>query len=230
MIIPTIRGVMVFVSLIMIMDKLRVMDNLIPLSTQATSIGNKSIMLYVFHTAFTDGSPQLGLGSAINVLTIILILIALWPSVRGILRRLVMADLTADHLVHPVRPRRRLGTSQVLIGVFLAATCVIMLAPFLWTTLSVIKPTNVAFANPPVWSFTPSAQAFVDLWQTSDFYKYLLNTIVVAVISTIVALIIGLPAAYALSRFPSYVGDHSRAGADLPGTAAILRWCCRCVS
>ncbi|NNG19656.1 sugar ABC transporter permease [Naumannella sp. ID2617S] len=85
-IIPTIRGVMVFVSLIMIMDKLRVMDNLIPLSPQATSIGNESIMLYVFHIAFTDGSPQLGLGSAINVLTIILILIALWPSVRGILK------------------------------------------------------------------------------------------------------------------------------------------------
>ncbi|NNG19655.1 carbohydrate ABC transporter permease [Naumannella sp. ID2617S] len=116
-----------------------------------------------------------------------------------------MADLTADHLVHPDRPKRRLSTSQVLIGVFLAATCVIMLAPFLWTMLSVIKPTYVAFANPPVWSFTPSLQAFVDLWQTTDFYKYLLNTIVVAVISTIVALIIGLPAAYALSRFPSYV-------------------------
>ena len=38
-----------------------------------------------------------------------------------------------------------------------------------------------------------------------DFYQYLINTLVVAVISTIVALVIGMPAAYALSRFPSCV-------------------------
>ncbi|OYO01980.1 hypothetical protein CGZ97_16390 [Enemella evansiae] len=85
-ILPTIRGVMVFVSLVLVMDILRVMDNLIPLSPQATSIGNESIMLYVFHIAFTEGNPQLGLGSAINVLTIILILLALWPFIRGILK------------------------------------------------------------------------------------------------------------------------------------------------
>jgi multiple sugar transport system permease protein len=51
----------------------------------------------------------------------------------------------------------------------------------------------------------PTMTAFVDLWQTTDFYKYLINTVVVAVISTIAALVIGLPAAYALSRFPGWV-------------------------
>ncbi|OYO16739.1 hypothetical protein CGZ94_03660 [Enemella evansiae] len=120
-----------------------------------------------------------------------------------------MAELaSADRLIHATRtarPRGRTRPTTVLIGLFLLATCVIMLAPFLWTTISVIKPTDVAFANPPVWTFAPTGQAFVDLWQTTDFYKYLINTIVVAVISTVVALVIGLPAAYALSRFPSYV-------------------------
>ncbi|HEX6340984.1 carbohydrate ABC transporter permease [Umezawaea sp.] len=47
--------------------------------------------------------------------------------------------------------------------------------------------------------------AFVDLWQTTLFADYLVNTLVVAVLSTVVALVIGLPAAYALSRFPSWV-------------------------
>ena len=120
-----------------------------------------------------------------------------------------MAELaSADRLIHATRTARPGGRTRpttVLIGLFLLATCVIMLAPFLWTTISVIKPTDVAFANPPVWTFAPTGQAFVDLWQTTDFYKYLINTIVVAVISTVVALVIGLPAAYALSRFPSYV-------------------------
>lgn len=85
-IIPTIRGVIGFVTLITIMDVLRMFDNLIPLSPQAQSIGNESIMLYVYSVAFADGAERLGLGSAINVLTIVLILIMLIPFIRGIFK------------------------------------------------------------------------------------------------------------------------------------------------
>ncbi|WP_168223353.1 carbohydrate ABC transporter permease [Plantibacter sp. M259] len=85
-IIPTIRGVLGFVTLITIMDVLRMFDNLIPLSPQAQSIGNESIMLYVYSVAFADGAQRLGLGSAINVFTILLILIMLIPFIRGIFK------------------------------------------------------------------------------------------------------------------------------------------------
>ncbi|MDR6687724.1 ABC-type glycerol-3-phosphate transport system permease component [Arthrobacter sp. 1088] len=88
----------------------------------------------------------------------------------------------------------------------LIITAVVMLTPFIWTALSVTKPTDVAFANPPVLTgYTPTLEAFKNLWETTYFAQYLVNTVVVAVISTIVALVIGLPAAYALSRFPGYV-------------------------
>lgn len=85
-IIPTLRGVLGFVTLISIMDVLRMFDNLIPLSPQAETIGNESIMLYVYSVAFADGAQQLGLGSAINVLTIILILFMLIPFIRDIFK------------------------------------------------------------------------------------------------------------------------------------------------
>ena len=101
--------------------------------------------------------------------------------------------------------RRKSHTFWVLTGLFLAATCFIMLSPFIWTIMSVTKPTNVAFVDPPVFLYQPTLTAFVDLWQTTEFYRYLGNTIVVAVISTIVALAIGLPAAYALSRVPGWI-------------------------
>ncbi|WP_255687459.1 carbohydrate ABC transporter permease [Pseudonocardia sp. TRM90224] len=71
--------------------------------------------------------------------------------------------------------------------------------------MSVTKPTDVAFLNPPVFFYEPSLQAFVDLWETTQFYQYLINTLVVAVISTVVALVIGLPAAYALARMPGWI-------------------------
>jgi multiple sugar transport system permease protein len=108
----------------------------------------------------------------------------------------------AEPAPRPVRKRR---TFWVLAGLLLLATCVLSLAPFIWTAMSVTKPTNVAFSNPPVFAYTPTLQAFVDLWQTTYFYQYLVNTLIVSVITTILGLLIGLPAAYALSRMPGYV-------------------------
>jgi multiple sugar transport system permease protein len=100
-------------------------------------------------------------------------------------------------------PRKR---PPVITGLLLGLLCLVMLSPFIWMALSVTKPTKVAFSNPPVlWNYSPTVQAFVDLWETTYFADYLVNTLAVAVISTVIALIIGIPAAYALSRFPSYV-------------------------
>jgi multiple sugar transport system permease protein/N,N'-diacetylchitobiose transport system permease protein len=85
-IIPSLRGVLGFVALISIMDVLRTFDSLIPLSPQAVQIGNESIMLYIYNVAFRDGGQQLGLGSAINVLMILLIIVMLFPFIRDVAR------------------------------------------------------------------------------------------------------------------------------------------------
>ncbi len=107
----------------------------------------------------------------------------------------------AEDVTRKRRSPRRRGRTGVPTAVLLTVVCVLMVFPFLWATLSSIKPTDVAFANPPVFRFAPTFQPYVDLWQTTDFYLYLINTVVVAVISTVVALLIGLPCAYALSRY-----------------------------
>ena len=85
-IIPSIRGVIGFIILILTMDVVRTFDSLIPLAPQATTLGNESIMFYVYRVAFTDGALNLGLGSAINVLTILLILVLLSPSIRSLIK------------------------------------------------------------------------------------------------------------------------------------------------
>ncbi|MDP3892705.1 carbohydrate ABC transporter permease [Nocardioides sp.] len=84
--VPTLRGLLGFVALISIMDVVRVFDNLVPLSPQGPQIGNESIMMYIFNVAFRDGGQQLGLGSAINVLLIILIVVMLSPFIRDVAR------------------------------------------------------------------------------------------------------------------------------------------------
>lgn len=106
-------------------------------------------------------------------------------------------------------PRRRRsrgrGAASYVNGTVLALVCVAMLAPVLWTALTVTKSPDVAFLNPPVFAYRPAFTAFIDLWQTTLFYQYVINTVVVALISTVVALLIGLPAAYALSRYPGWM-------------------------
>ena len=83
-IVPSIRGVLGFVALISIMDVVRTFDPLVPLSPQAVQLGNESIMLYIYNVAFRDGGQNLGLGSAINVLLILLIVVLLFPFIRGV--------------------------------------------------------------------------------------------------------------------------------------------------
>ena len=111
----------------------------------------------------------------------------------------VARSATGDSGARRYRSRRR--TVAVISGLILAATCVLMVFPFLWAGVSSVKPTDVAFANPPVFRFAPTFQPYIDLWQTTNFYLYLANTVVIAVVSTLVALLVGLPCAYALSRY-----------------------------
>ena len=121
---------------------------------------------------------------------------------------------TAHDLLDPVQPtaakRPRAargigGSRKFFVGGLLFLICWAMITPVLWTAMSVSKPTDVAFLDPPVFRWSPTFDAFVGLWQTTNFYQYLVNTTVVALISTVAALVIGLPAAYALSRAPGWV-------------------------
>lgn len=94
---------------------------------------------------------------------------------------------------------------QIPILIAILLVCAFALTPFIWTIMAATKPLAQAFADPPVLVYEPTFASFVSLWQQTLFYKYLLNTTIVAVISTTVALVIGIPAAYALSRFPGWV-------------------------
>ena len=82
----------------------------------------------------------------------------------------------------------------------------LMMTPFIWAGLTAIKPFADAFQNPPVLTFTPQFDAFVELWQGTEFARILGNTVIVAIASMIVSLVIGAPAAYAFARYRGRIG------------------------
>lgn len=107
----------------------------------------------------------------------------------------------------------------VTVSVTLALIVIVLLsmAPIIWTTMAATKPLQEAFASPPQWLYKPNFDSFVRLWQQTNFAKYLVNTLVVAVLSMVFTLVIATPAAYALSRI------SGRIAALILGGALLLR-------
>jgi multiple sugar transport system permease protein len=73
--------------------------------------------------------------------------------------------------------------------------------PFLWSVLTAVKPTDEVFRTPP--TYLPHALSFDSfgmIFERRPFGRYLLNSLVVAIGSTLVALVAGSAAAYALTR------------------------------
>ena len=87
---PSIRGFLAFIALISIMDGFRVFDSIRMITPAASTLGTESLMVYVYNVALGE-TQQLGLASAINVITIIVILICLVPFIRQTWREMKTA-------------------------------------------------------------------------------------------------------------------------------------------
>jgi len=94
---------------------------------------------------------------------------------------------------------RRRGIFQTGLLV-LALVCA--LAPVYWMITISLKTEIDQFASPPKWfRFAPTLEHYYDAFVTRSFGEYLLTSAIVAVVSTLCALVIGTLAAYALTRF-----------------------------
>lgn len=85
-VIPTLGPMFRFLALIGIMNALGVFDVLIPLAPNAETVESQSVSLYVYQQAFARDQQNLGLGSAVNVLMMIVMFILVSPFVRNIYR------------------------------------------------------------------------------------------------------------------------------------------------
>ena len=71
--------------------------------------------------------------------------------------------------------------------------------PFVWLVIMSFKTNDDIFAFPPKLLFVPTLDNYIGLWGSSFRYSFL-NSAVVSVTSTLLALIVGVPGGYALSR------------------------------
>jgi multiple sugar transport system permease protein len=95
----------------------------------------------------------------------------------------------------------------LIYWVILSPLAVLNIFPFAVMFFTAIKPRDELFAYPPSW--LPSQfewHNFVDMWQQTGFGQALANSLYVSIVSAVLAMVLAVPAAYALSRFRA--GGH----------------------
>ena len=93
------------------------------------------------------------------------------------------------------------GRGRMAEVVLLVLICTFCVFPFYWMVTTSLKTQVVALQSPPAWIFTPTLQNYVDVLFEDKVGVALLNSLIVAVCTTALAVILGCPAAFALARF-----------------------------
>jgi trehalose/maltose transport system permease protein len=92
--------------------------------------------------------------------------------------------------------------SRILFYIIVAIILVYTLAPFYWALRSSLMQTNQLTATPVIYFPShPTLSNFRDVFANNQFRRAIINSAIVALSVTVLALIVGAFAAYALGRF-----------------------------
>ena len=96
------------------------------------------------------------------------------------------------------------GRRGYLVGAVCLAICAVMLMPLVMSVLASVKPTAEAAASPPTYlPHAVSLDSYQRLWTYQQgLPTYLWNSLGTALLTIALTLLLTVPAAYALARFP----------------------------
>jgi len=87
---------------------------------------------------------------------------------------------------------------QVLLLLLVILFCVF---PFYWMVTTSLKTQLLALESPPVWLFEPTFANYTEVLGKDGVGRTLINSLIIAISTTVLAILLGCPAAYALARF-----------------------------
>ena len=97
---------------------------------------------------------------------------------------------------------RRFGTRLERLYLPLVVCMILMLFPFYWMLITSIKPNRELYSQKvmPLIVHQPTLKHYYDLLTETNFITWTYNTLLVAVVTTVVSLILGTMVAYPLAR------------------------------
>jgi multiple sugar transport system permease protein len=101
--------------------------------------------------------------------------------------------------------------TRAIVYVLLIAAAVITLVPFLWSIVNSVKTVTQTFqpgAVIPFVDFTPTLDSWREVLNDPQAVDAFVNTLVVSLGTTLLTLVLGVPAAYSLARYTFPIGSN----------------------
>jgi multiple sugar transport system permease protein len=96
--------------------------------------------------------------------------------------------------------RTRRVATRPLFWALLTGVATFCLLPFLWQLLTSLKPTSEISALPPLFPTRPVLDHYLAIFQDRPFDRFILNSVIVASLTTLACLSIGSLAAFAIAK------------------------------
>jgi sorbitol/mannitol transport system permease protein len=99
---------------------------------------------------------------------------------------------------------RAVTAQRKTINTVLAWAVALLIAfPIIWTVLTSFKPEPQAVASPPIWfGFDWTVKNYVDVQNQRNYFDYFLNSVIIALGSTALGILIAIPAAWSMAFVP----------------------------
>ncbi|MGB3292829.1 MAG: carbohydrate ABC transporter permease [Phormidesmis sp.] len=94
-------------------------------------------------------------------------------------------------------------SNQWLIGLLAWLVACILFFPIFWMFITSFKTEVAAVATPPQLFFTPTIENYQAVQERAAYFNYAWNSVLISVGATVLALLLAVPAAYAMSFFPT---------------------------
>lgn len=98
--------------------------------------------------------------------------------------------------------KKKTTKGMVAGNIIMWIVALLFLFPALWIVLCSFKPGNELFSIPPtLFPENPSFASYLTTWQENNFLQYFVNSMIVAVASTLITLLINTMAGFAFAKY-----------------------------
>ena len=98
------------------------------------------------------------------------------------------------------RSTRAMSLGDIITYIVLILAVLIWSIPVLWVGITSIKPREAIFTSPPTLLFVPTLDHYLEVLRTGAIVSSIWHSLVISVLSTLLAMAVAIPAAYAFAR------------------------------
>ncbi|UTT69942.1 carbohydrate ABC transporter permease [Arthrobacter sp. DNA4] len=126
-------------------------------------------------------------------------------------------------------PRRRKPLATRAYKVFRVVALIVvvlfLLAPLFWMLLASLKTNVDIYDTAKAVVFSPTFENYANVLQRNNYFVFIFNSFWVAFVSTALSIVLGVPAAYAMSRFTMHRSALVVLMARvIPGVSLLVPW------